>query len=176
VGRATGESPLDLFDRLVADPLKMSAYAWPLSPAGQPYGGGGVQLLPRDFLKIAQMMLDGGTWGAHRVVGRDFAKTASSALHDLNGIQYGYLWWSIAYPYKDRIVHAFFAAGAGGQSVMGVPELGLAVAIFAGNYLDPVSFRIQQEFIPNYLLSAVREAGDDPSATIKDGNFVTPWR
>jgi CubicO group peptidase (beta-lactamase class C family) len=108
VGRAMRESPLNLFDRLIADPLKISGYAWPLSPAGQPYGGGGVQLLPRDFLKIAQMMLNGGTWGNHRILSRDFAKSAASPLHDLRSLQYGYLWWSIAYPYKDRSVRGFF--------------------------------------------------------------------
>jgi CubicO group peptidase (beta-lactamase class C family) len=36
VGRASGESPLDLFDRLLAGPLQIRTYAWPLS-RGQPY-------------------------------------------------------------------------------------------------------------------------------------------
>ena len=48
---------------------------------------------------------------------------ASSPLRELNRIQYGYLWRSINYPYKDRVVRAFFAAGNGGQAIMVVPEL-----------------------------------------------------
>ncbi len=59
LGRATNESPLDIYDRLVGEPLQTATYAWPLSPAGQPYGGGGMQVLPRDFMKLGQVMLDG---------------------------------------------------------------------------------------------------------------------
>jgi hypothetical protein len=39
---------------------------------------------------------------------------------------------------------------------MGIPELDLLVSFFAGNYSDPVMFRIQEELIPQYILPAVR--------------------
>ena len=32
VGRATGESPLDTFDRLLGAPMKIDRYGWPLDP------------------------------------------------------------------------------------------------------------------------------------------------
>lgn len=60
VGRAMGESPLYTFDRLIGAPLKIHRYGWLLDPAGHPYGGGSVQLLPRDFMKLGQLMLNGG--------------------------------------------------------------------------------------------------------------------
>jgi hypothetical protein len=72
-------------------------------------------------------------------------------------------------------VRGFFAAGNGGQVVAGVPELDLTIAIFAGNYSDDVTYQIEEEFIPNYLLPAVREAGDDPSAPIQKGTFATQY-
>ncbi|HEX3763809.1 MAG TPA: serine hydrolase [Kofleriaceae bacterium] len=137
VGRATAESGLDTFDRRVGGPLRITRYAWPLDPVGHAYGGGGVRALPRDFMKLGQLMLDGGVWHGHRILGREFVARASAPLHDLNGIQYGYLWWSIEYPYKDRTVRAFFAAGNGGQAVMVVPSLDLVIAIYGGNYSDP---------------------------------------
>ena len=69
LGRATGESPLD---RVRSPGRRADArsrrYAWPLDPAGQPYGGGGVQFLPRDFMKLGQLMLDGGTWQGRRIL------------------------------------------------------------------------------------------------------------
>jgi CubicO group peptidase (beta-lactamase class C family) len=65
--REGGEPVLDVFDRLVADPMKIGTYAWPLDGAGHPYGGGGVQFLPRDFMKMGQLMLDGGTWQGRRM-------------------------------------------------------------------------------------------------------------
>src|SRR5215510_5166632 len=82
IGKASGESPLDLFDRLIARPLKIRTYAWPLSPVGQPYGGGGVQILARDFLKIGQLMLEGGAWSGRRILARDYVTKASAPLHD----------------------------------------------------------------------------------------------
>jgi len=53
--RATGEPVLETFDRLVARPMKMRHYGWWLDRAGNPYGGGGVQLYPRDFMKLGQL-------------------------------------------------------------------------------------------------------------------------
>jgi CubicO group peptidase (beta-lactamase class C family) len=175
VGRATGELQLDTFDRLVAAPMSFGRYAWPLDPVGHPYGGGGVRLLPRDFLKLAQMMLDGGVWNGHRIVSRDFAARAASPLHDLTGIQYGYLWWNIEYPYKQRKLRAFFAAGNGGQLAMAIPELDLVIAIYAGNYSDRTGIVVQQELVPRYILPAVREAGDDPAAAVAPREFTTPY-
>ncbi len=64
VGRATGESQMRTFDRLLGAPLDIHRYAWLMDPAGHPYGGGSVQLLPRDFLKIGQLMLNGGPGAA----------------------------------------------------------------------------------------------------------------
>jgi CubicO group peptidase (beta-lactamase class C family) len=175
MSRASGEPAMDAFDRLLGEPLKISTYGWPLSPAKQPYGGGGVWLLPRDFMKLGQLMLEGGTWQGRRILDPDYAARAAAPLHDLRGIQYGYLWWSIEYPYKTRTVRAFFAGGNGGQLVMVVPELDLVIATYAGNYSDRVSLRIQQELVPNYILPAVREPGDDPKAPVLQRDFNTPY-
>jgi CubicO group peptidase (beta-lactamase class C family) len=175
LGHAAGEWPLDIYERLVGEPLQISTYGWPLSPAQQPYGGGGVWILPRDFMKLGQVMLDGGNWHGRRILDATFAARAGSALHDLRGIQYGYLWWSIEYPYRDTKVRAYFAGGNGGQVVMVVPKLDLVIAAYGGNYADRVTFKLQQEYVPSYILPAVREAGDDSNATVKSGNFKTPY-
>jgi CubicO group peptidase (beta-lactamase class C family) len=176
VARASGESVLDVFDRLVGEPLQIERYAWSLDPAGNPYGGGSVNLLPRDFLKLGQLMLNGGTWNGRRILGRDFATRAVAPLYHNRNLTYGYLWWGIDYPYKDRTVHAFFAAGAGGQGVIVVPELALAVAILGANYsAGRVQIRDVQELVPRFLLPAVRERGDDPRAPVVERAFTTPY-
>jgi CubicO group peptidase (beta-lactamase class C family) len=176
VGRATGESPLDIFDRLLGAPMKITRYGWPLDPAGHPYGGGGVQLLPRDFMKFGQLMLNGGTWQGRRILSRDFVARASAPLYHLRNIYYGYLWWGIDFPYKDRTVHAFFAGGAGGQSVMVIPELDLIVATYAGNYSSQGTINTSHNLLPRYILPAVREPGDDKSApVVPREDYVTPY-
>lgn len=69
--------------------------------------------------------------------------------------QYGYLWWIIEYPYKGRTVRAYFAAGNGGQIVMGIPDLDLVIAFYGGNYNDPSLFIPQNVYVPEYILPAV---------------------
>jgi CubicO group peptidase (beta-lactamase class C family) len=175
LNRTTGESPLDLHDRLLGEPLQFGTYGWPINRAGQPYGGGGMYVLPRDFMKLGQVMLDGGVWHGKRILDADFAKRAGSPLHELNRIQYGYLWWNIEYPYKDRQLRAYFAGGNGGQLVMVVPELDLVIATYGANYADRVSLVLQQEYVPQYILPAVREAGDDPTRPVQTQDFKTPY-
>jgi CubicO group peptidase (beta-lactamase class C family) len=175
VNRATGEPLMDTFDRLIGGPMQWGRYAWYLDPAGNPYGGGSIQILPRDYMKLGQLMLNGGTWHGRRILSRDFVTRASSPLHDLNHIQYGYLWWSINYPYKNRTVRAFFAGGNGGQLVMVVPDLDLVIATYAGNYADKVGLQIQQDYVPNYILPAVREPGDDKRTPVVQKDFHTPY-
>lgn len=175
VSQASGQFPLFLFDRLVAQPLHIRRYAWGIDGVGHAYGGGGVRITPRDFLKIAQLMLQGGAWNGRRILGRDFVRAATAPLHELNMIQYGYLWWSIEFPYKGRTIRAFFAGGNGGQGVFAVPELDLAFAVFGGNYGDHIGLQVQEELLPNFVLPAVREAGDKPNAPVAPGSWRTPY-
>jgi CubicO group peptidase (beta-lactamase class C family) len=175
VGRATQEIPIYSFDRLIAGPMKIANYAWPLDPAGNPYGGGGVQFLPRDFMKFGQLMLNGGTWEGRRILSREFATQATAPLYHLANIYYGYNWWSEDFPYKNRTVRAFMALGAGGQVVTVVPELDLVIAFYAGNYSSRVQLDAGHHYVPRYLLPAVREAGDDRSVPVVDREYTSPY-
>ena len=93
VGRTMGENPMSIFDRLVGGPMKIQRYEWNLDPAGNPYGGGGLMLRLRDYMKLGQLMLNGGTWGDRRILSQEFAAHATAPLYHLRNIYYGYLWW-----------------------------------------------------------------------------------
>ena len=155
LGRATGRWIPELFEDLIAQPLRIRSYAMNPTPTGDAYIGGGMQLRPRDFMKLGQVMLDGGTWKSRRVVSSDWARKSISPLYELPGTHYGYLWWVTEYPYKDRKVRAFFAGGNGGQVVIGIPELDLVIAFYGGNYSDPVLFVPQRVYVPDFILPAV---------------------
>jgi CubicO group peptidase (beta-lactamase class C family) len=175
-GRAAHEDPMSLFDRLIAQPMKIRRYEWGLDPAGHPYGGGGMNLLLRDFIKLGQLMLNGGTWEGRRIVSQEFAARAGSPLYHLRNIYYGYLWWGEDYPYKNRTVHTFSARGAGGQTVTVIPELDLVVATFAGNFSSRKGmFAASTDPIPRIILPAVREPGDDKNAPVVERIYVTPY-
>ena len=162
---AAARRPLEgLFHELIARPLQMGRYHLVLQPTGEPYMGGGVKLLPRDFIKLGQLMLDGGAWNGRRIVSRDFAARATSPLLQLRGqrwgMRYGYLWWTTEYPHQGKTLRAYFASGNGGQVAVVIPELELVVAAFGGNYADRTSgWTMVRELIPQYILPAVRNVG-----------------
>jgi CubicO group peptidase (beta-lactamase class C family) len=139
--RAATQRPVqELFQDLIAEPLQIQHYYLNPQPTGEPYLGGGMHFFPRDFMKFGQLMLDGGVWNGKRILSKEYALRASSSLVTFRGqsegMKYGYLWWTIEYPYKGRTVRAYFASGNGGQEVLVVPELDMVIACYGGNYAD----------------------------------------
>lgn len=174
LGRLTGEFVPETFVRLVAEPMRIHNFAWPLDPAGNPYGGGSVQFLPRDFLKFGQLMLNGGTWQGKQILTKQYVANSTGSHCRLAGIHYGFHWWIEEFPYKGRMVRAFMASGAGGQTLTVIPELDLVVATLAGNYASRPGLWLGHEFVAEKVLPAVREAGDDPNATAATVDYQSP--
>ena len=102
---------------------------------------------PRDFLKLGQTYLDGGVWNGRRVVPKEWAKTSTAKSyawhrHVLDGVQ------------------TYEASGNGGQFAIVVPELGLTVAITAGNYGQYAVWKtFREELVPKYVICAVEWGG-----------------
>ena len=156
--KIAGEPMQEMSERLIAGRLHTSNYHLFLQPTGQVYGGGGHRFTSRDFLKWPQLMNNDGVREGRRIFSTEWARKSGAALRVLSpktGQTYGYLWNSIAYDYKGRKLHAFFAGGNGGQIAMGIPELDLAIVFTGGNYADPVLFRSQRVYVPEYILPAV---------------------
>lgn len=174
LGRARKEFPLYSFDRLVAKPLQVNTYVWPLDPAGNPYGGGGLGIRLRDFMKFGQLLLNEGRWNGRQILSREFAQQSITPQYHLRRLYYGYLWWIEDLPYKDRKVRAFMALGAGGNNVIGIPELGLVIAFVAGNYSTRTQGKLR-EAVPRYVLPAVREPGDDKNAPVVEREYTNPY-
>jgi CubicO group peptidase (beta-lactamase class C family) len=155
--KIAGEPLPEMFYRLVAQPLRMSNYHLFLTPTGEAYGGGGHQFLPRDFLKLAQLMVNEGRWNGRQIISREWARRSGAALRNLTPTQqYGWLWNSMEYPYQGRTVRGFFAAGNGGQIFMGIPALDLVIGFTGGSYNDPALFIPQRKFVPEFILPTVK--------------------
>ena len=155
LGRITGVPIEEMFYELIAEPLQMGRYHLLRQPSGEPYWGGGSYWLPRDFMKLGQLMLDGGVWNGRRVLSEEWVRDATSPLVRIGGHAYGYQWWVREYRAGDRTLNGFFAAGNGGNVVVVIPEAGLVVAFYGSNYSDPSFVRPQQSFIERYILPAV---------------------
>jgi len=118
---------------------------------------GGTRFLPRDFLKLAQVHLNGGSWKGHRVYSEEWSRRATTNYYESPAykLKYGYLWWVTDYPYQGRTIRAYFASGNGGQISMGIPELDLAIVFHAGMYNDIGGRKATREYVPEFILPAV---------------------
>ena len=160
LARASRQSAQELFHKLLAEPLGIKRYYLMVSPSGDFSLTGGARFPPRDFMKLGQVHVNGGTWNGRKIFTAEWSRRATAtSVTEIGGRkrQYGYLWWINEYPYKGRSVRAYFAAGNGGQIVMGVPDLDLVMAFYGGNYNDAALFIPQNVYVPEHILPAVSE-------------------
>lgn len=153
--RAAGGEPLtSAFHRLVAQPLGITHYHVNLTPTGEMYFGGGTRMRSRDFLKFGQLYLDGGVWNGRRIVSADWvaASTRRQSPPDAND---GYGWHLNEIRAGGRAYREYEANGNGGQLLMVLPELDLAVVVTAGNYGNYGVWRkFRDEWLPQHVIPA----------------------
>jgi len=156
VARATHRSLPDLTWQLVGRPLDMQHYYLPLAPLGEAYMGGGMRFRLRDYMKLAQLYLNGGTWNGRRIVSAEWVQRSTQPRYAMGRTwKYGYLWWMGEYQYGGRTLPYYFAAGNGGQISLAIPDLDLVVAAFGGNYSDASGQTTSRDVIPQYVLPAI---------------------
>jgi len=155
VRRATGKPLMELLRDWIAGPLAMRGYHFNLSPDGDAYLAGGIQLRPRDMLKLGQLYLDGGAWHGRRLVDATWID-ASVTRHTTFGRNhdYGYAWHLHTFHVQDHDYRTYAAEGNGGQFVIVVPELDLAIAITAGSYGEFDTWYALQNLVRDYVIPA----------------------
>ena len=156
----TRRSLHDVLWELVGEPLQMRRYHLQLTPTGDVYWGGGHRYRARDFMKLAQLYLNGGTWNGRRLVSREWIDRSIEPRYRFGTSRYGYLWWVREYPFRGRTVKAYYAVGNGAQVSMWIPELDLAIASYGANYNAPTAGFLFQQTIPR-ILQAI-EPGQRP--------------
>lgn len=163
----------ELFHETVAGPLQFGTYAWNLMPTGEGYMGGGARLQSRDLLKLGQLYLGKGEWNGRRIVSPDWVARstkpqvvideASTGLdtetlrNTYPGGADGYAWHIFQIDVEGRKYTSFEASGNGGQMVVVVPELDLAVAMTGGNYNQGFIWgRWRDEIIGKLVIGALK--------------------
>jgi len=151
--------PLDeLFDRDLARPLDLGVYHTNLMPNGEAYAGGGLRITARDFLKFGQLMLDDGVWRGRRILDAGWAAAAATPRHEMGTKRregYGYGWWIFDYALDAGTWKAFYAGGNGGNYIIVVPKLDLAIVFLASNYNQAVQHETKYDDVPKYILRSV---------------------
>lgn len=146
----------EFFDRTIAQPLQIDHYSVNLTPAGDMYGGGGVYMRPRDFLKFGQLYVDGGVWNGKRIVEKSWVtRSTAHQITNPNGSD-GFAWHRFVLKAGGREYQEYEASGNGGQYMMVIPDLDVVVVITAANYNEYGIWRkFREEMVPRYVLSAV---------------------
>jgi CubicO group peptidase (beta-lactamase class C family) len=168
IAQATGKSFPDLAWQLIGEPLQMARSTVVLDPFGRSYLGGGLRFLPRDFLKMAQVYANGGTWNGKRIVSEAWVRESSQPRYLMSNqidtdwvarsaLNYGYLWWSTQYKYRGKIIRAYHMSGNGGQYNMFIPDLDIVIGAWGGNYADRGGFAALTQLIPQEILTAIEK-------------------
>jgi len=155
VAKGSGQR-LGLFasNRLFA-PLGIEHFAWTSGTNGEEAAASGLRLRPRDLAAIGQLLLDKGSRGGRQIVPADWLErslTPQTRLPD--GLGYGYQW----YIGRDQSGAPWFAAfGNGGQRVVVAPRHQLVIAMTAGNYNVPDSWKMPVRLTSEFVFGALAE-------------------
>jgi CubicO group peptidase (beta-lactamase class C family) len=145
--RATGEQFDDYARRVLFEPLGIDEVVWLGRIGGIPAADGGLRMRARDLAKIGSLYLNGGRWNGRQIVPETWVTEAPiprvifrppGPVPDFaRELGYGYQWYSTRFATSHGEVDVQIMLGNGQQRVMVVPELALAVTMFAGHYHDP---------------------------------------
>lgn len=172
---AAGVPTPALFDRLIAEPLEFGPYHWNLAPNGAAYLGGGVYMRPRDILKIGAVYANGGTWNGERIIAPDWIAESTTPVLEISpettglspeefsntyfGGSQAYIWRVDNVSVGERSYASYEASGNGGQLLIVVPELELAVVFTGGNYrMGGVWGRWRDAIVGGHIIPAMSEA------------------
>ncbi len=170
--RHGGKSVHALFDEMIAKPLDFGPYHWALAPNGEGYLGGGPYMRPRDVLKVGAMYAMGGRWNGQQIVPTDWVRESTSEFIEISpettrttreyfnnnypGGTQGYIWRNDIVRAGDRSYQSYEASGNGGQLLIVVPELELAVAMTGGNYGQGIVWtRWRDEIVGGMVIPAM---------------------
>jgi CubicO group peptidase (beta-lactamase class C family) len=156
--KATGERTDRYAQEKLFTPLGITDAQWVYSPQDIPQTGGGLRLTSRDLLKIAQLYLNGGSWQGKRIVDEAWVRTSTQphARPDYY-TEYGYLWWLKSFKCGDKSYPAFYMSGNGGNKVVAIPGLDLAVVITSTNYNTHGMHEQTEKILTDYILPDVEQ-------------------
>ena len=162
--RHAAKRPVPAFAKThLFEPLGITDYCWTLTAKGRAMTGGNFFIRPRDMLKLGQLMLDRGVWGAQRIVSESWVD--ESTRHHFDAVQpdpartepsrlgYGYQWWT--YRARNPKFNQYYASGNGGQKIYVFPGFEMALVFTSGHYGKPTGHDQIHEMFNRFIIPAM---------------------
>jgi CubicO group peptidase (beta-lactamase class C family) len=157
VARKMGE-PFDRFaEANLFGPLGITNYRWTQVRGGGVLAAGGFYMLPRDMVKIGQLMLQDGLWNGRRVVSSAWVRESTRQQTAADQYPYGFYWHLTNS--KQRHVQAddgFLGLGQGGQVIAVFPALDMVVVVTSQNWQIRGLRAMPFQLFDRYILPAIR--------------------
>ncbi len=161
---AYGASIESFAEEVLFKPLAIRSYRWETVIDSFPSTGGsrgGLEMAPRDMIKLGQLFLNNGAWQGRQLLSAKWIETAIAPhIRQSENIDYGYQWWQRKYfRYQGKSLLEYDAVGDGGQWIFVFPELQLVVGFTGGNYTweKGSDLMFQPVFmVQDYILPAVK--------------------
>lgn len=149
IARGAGRPLPDFAREVLFGPLGIDRFEWMAGPDGVASAASGLRLAAPDLARVGELVLAGGEWDGRQVVpGAWLAAMLEPRLPVEWGRSYGYQWYN-----GEMAGHRWVGAmGNGGQRLTILPDLGLVVAIAAGNYDDPEQWRTPEAVLERVVL------------------------
>jgi CubicO group peptidase (beta-lactamase class C family) len=155
IARGTGMPLIEYSRRTLFEPMAFGPATWAQGKDGEPYAASGLRLLPRDMLKVGQLVLVGGDWQGRQLVPKEWVKKVTTPFLEINRYRsYGYHWYmgDVAPAGQSRQHHWVGGFGWGGQRLFALPDLDLVIAMTCGNYRKSLE---EQNRVTGAILVAV---------------------
>ncbi len=161
---ATNMNLAEFSGKYLFEPLAIETFRWWLIfPSGEIHAAGGLEMRPKDMVKIGAMMLNRGNWKGKQVISEDWVNKcivpwgANQEIkipgEDLGRMGYSYTWWTKEINFNGKTIHWFSANGWGGQRIIILPELDMVIAFTGGCYTHKVK---EFEIFERYILPAIQ--------------------
>jgi CubicO group peptidase (beta-lactamase class C family) len=158
LARTTGMRTDHYAQEKLFTPLGITDVAWFYSPMNVPQTGGGLRFRSSDLLKIAQLYLDSGRWQGKQIVSEEWVKTSIRPHAQIDETtNYGYLWWLKEFKSGEKSYPAFYMTGNGGNKVVAIPGLEMAVVITSTNFNARGMHEQTEKILTEYVLGAVEK-------------------
>jgi CubicO group peptidase (beta-lactamase class C family) len=168
--RATNRDAEAYAREVLFEPLGIYDAVWRGDLNGMPSAASGLRMRARDLAKLGSVFLHGGRWNGAQIVPEQWvdestvhtwrvAYPGGSAPEFVAEIGYGYQWWIGSYRTTTGVLRVPMMWGNGEQRVMVVPDFGIVLTVFGGEYGEVTG--MPDRLLVEYVIDAVsRDSGD----------------